>query len=91
MPICELRSGWRDGDRSAVAADLQAVEAAALLVFLPFFLLPTFLIAWSTVARSTTLAVGGFTSVGLGRVTAYLPFDPVVAVPTSGPTVVPFT
>src|SRR3954454_3277594 len=44
------------------------LKARPFLVFLPFFLLPTLRIAESTVARSTTLVVGGFVSVGFGRV-----------------------
>src|SRR5215218_2145830 len=67
------------------------LKARPFLVFLPFFLLPTFRVTGSTVARRTTLAVGGFVSVGFGRVALYAPLPFVSAVSASGVTVAPFT
>ena len=71
--------------------NVRQLKARPFLVFLPFFLLPTLRVSGSTVARSTTLVVGGFVSVGFGSVAAYEPFPLVVAVSASGVTVAPLT
>ena len=67
------------------------LKTLPFFVFLPFFLLPTLRVSGSTVARRTTLVVGGFVSVGFGRVAVYEPFPLVSAVSASGVTVAPFT